>query len=61
MMRCQTARVLMMERLYESPGPDDTAWLEKHLAACPACAAGLVVCGGEVNSDNCEAAAEVPA
>lgn len=39
MIRCQTARVLMMERLYESPGLEDTAWLEKHLAACPACAA----------------------
>ncbi|HXK93742.1 MAG TPA: zf-HC2 domain-containing protein, partial [bacterium] len=39
MMRCKTARALMMERLYEPPVPEEAAQLEIHLAACPTCAA----------------------
>lgn len=39
MMRCQTVRALMMERLYEPPDPEKAARLEKHLADCPTCAA----------------------
>ena len=39
MIRCKTARALMMERLYEPPVPEEAAQLEIHLAACPTCAA----------------------
>ena len=38
-MRCETARRIMMDRLYETVAPDQLKKLEAHLLGCPQCAA----------------------
>ncbi len=38
-MRCETARRIMMDRLYETVAPDHLKKLEAHLLSCPQCAA----------------------